>query len=125
MSRCNCKVKITFLAAVTRQLWAHTDNVPWQFNMTNGVSSSSQGIVLIFKSSSFTVCANVASLWCCSHLHIHDSQLSFLEFTIVTGPVGGRGVSSVEGSSNKQARWSLGGVLTASCQHYPHTCTHT
>lgn len=91
--------------------------------MTNGVNSSSQGIVLIFKSSSFTVCPNVVSLLCCnsSHIQFHDSQLSFLGVTIVTGPLGVRGDSNVEGPSNKQAGWSLGGVFDS--QHFPYTCT--
>lgn len=64
------------------QLRAHAENVPWQFNMTNCESTSSQGIELIFKSSSVCgfceLCISCLS-GCCSFstLIYNSSHISF------------------------------------------------
>ena len=73
--------------------------------------------MLIFKSFSSTVCPNVASLLLCSGPPIQflGSQLSFLKSTVVTGPVGVRYYSNVEGPATTRQGHQWVGLALASC----------
>lgn len=99
------------------QLWAHADNVPWQFNMTNCMSSSSQGIVLIFKSSLSTVCPSAAaSLWLGNgpYIQLHHSQLRLMELIRVAVSTGANSDLLIV-TGFKQAATGWGPLGRASC----------